>query len=78
METPGSPMPMLTWAVAAVTYPITNTNARSPLRSTYLIFMLSIGHRDQDIPDKCLLKAVWQAASNRSLQARSVNSEFAG
>jgi hypothetical protein len=40
--------------------------------------MRSVGHRDQDIPEKRLLKAVWQAAGIRFLQARSVNSEFAG
>jgi hypothetical protein len=78
METPGSPIPMLNWAVAAVTEPITNPNASSPLRSTSLICMLSVGHRYQDIPDKGLFKAVWQAASNRYLQARPVNSKFAG
>jgi len=45
-------MPMLNWAVAEVTDPITNHNASSPLRSTCLVFMLSVRHRHQDIPDE--------------------------
>jgi len=43
METPGSPMPILTWAVAEVIEPTINPNAINPLRNTCLIFMLSVG-----------------------------------